>query len=58
MKVEVRMGTLMEFLDEHEGGELYPKLSEDDEVIRVDINPITAEFIIGKRHSPYRRRRK
>ena len=52
-KVEVNLETLMEFLDQHEGGKLYPKLGKDDRIIRVNLNPITAEFVLANRHSPY-----
>ena len=49
IKVEVRQEDLMEFLDKYMDGELYPKLGEDDKVIRVNINRVTAEFILAEK---------
>ena len=57
-KVEVLVESLIEFLDQCEGGKLYPELKENDVIIRVNINPVTAEFIIGERYNPYKLTRK
>ena len=53
MKIQIDVNTLLEFLDKCEGGQLYPQLNEGDTIIRVNVNPVTVEFIIANRHSPY-----
>ena len=53
VKVEILIENLMDFLDTCESGKLYPKLDKEDTITKVNINYGTAEFIIGKVHSPY-----
>ena len=48
-KVEVRIELLLDFLDQYEGGKLYPELDEEDTILRININPITVEFTLGKK---------
>ena len=49
MKITVLKENVLEWLDRHEGDKLYPKLKENDTIIRVDVNPVTVEFIIGNK---------
>ena len=48
MKIQIDVNTLLEFLDKCEGGQLYPRLHKEDSIIEVNVNPITAEFVIGQ----------
>ncbi len=52
-KVQINLDILLDFLDQQEGGKLYPQLSGKETITRVNINPVTAEFIISEPHSPY-----
>jgi len=49
VKIQIDVNTLLEFLDKCEGGRLYPQLNEEDTIIRANVNPVTVEFILGKR---------
>ena len=46
--VELRMGRLIEILDEEEQGLLFPQITEEDIITQVDITPISITFTIEK----------
>ena len=53
MRVTVLKENVLEWLDQQENGQLYPKLKENDAITQVNVNPVSLEFIIGNLHSPY-----
>lgn len=48
MRVEVSQEWVLEWLDEHEGRRLSPKIDGIDRVIGIETNPVTVIFEIGK----------
>ena len=39
---------MLDFLDKSVNGQLYPTMSKDDDIVKVEVNPISVIFTIGK----------
>ena len=47
-EIDIDKGILLDFLDQSVNGNLYSTMSEGDDIVRVEITPISVIFTIGK----------